>query len=320
MPVNADKPLRWKQDIAESVDYYNTWFLEFAPQTFRDTRQVTTERVVMALQHTNNLADFSPEHLTKYPSVLQILRMATAPPLARDRLIGLAGVSTSLVTAMEKHNRIPPRMDSHELIGQLGRIVEVIVKLVDRDVFVWFDSDNRPEDSEIRRAATVVADRLTGAVANPIIRNAQEERQLRAIGNWLDARGYRHATATNKLQFDELESGEYAFRINVPVRQSGRDRPVNLPVDILVNPLQKAISDFPILIEAKSAGDFANTNKRRKEEAVKISQLQATYGHGIKYMLFLCGYFDSGYLGYEAAEGIDWVWEHRIDDFTEVGL
>ena len=36
--------------------------------------------------------------------------------------------------------------------------------------------------------------------------------------------------------------------------------------------------------------------------------------------LFLCGYFDSGYLGYEAAEGIDWVWEHRIEDFTEYGL
>lgn len=320
MPVNADKPLRWKRDIAESVDYYNKWFLEFAPQTFRDTRLVTTERVVLALQHTNNLADFATEHLMQSPSLLQILRMATAPPLARDRLIGLAGVSSSLVTAMEKQNRISLRMDSHELKGQLGRIVEVIVKLVDRDIFVWFDSDNSPEDDEIRRAATVVADRLTGAVANPIIRNAQEERQLRAIGDWLDARGFRHATETRKLQFDELKSGEYAYRINVPVRQPGRDRPVNLPVDVLVNPLQSATSDFPILIEAKSAGDFANTNKRRKEEAVKISQLRATYGQGIKYMLFLCGYFDSGYLGYEAAEGIDWVWEHRIRDFAEIGL
>jgi len=28
------------------------------------------------------------------------------------------------------------------------------------------------------------------------------------------------------------------------------------------------------------------------------------------------GYFDSGYLGYEAEEGIDWVWEQRIDDMA----
>ena len=34
----------------------------------------------------------------------------------------------------------------------------------------------------------------------------------------------------------------------------------------------------------------------------------------VQFVLFLCGYFDTGYLGYEAAEGIDWIWEHRIED------
>ena len=85
-------------------------------------------------------------------------------------------------------------------------------------------------------------------------------------------------------------------------------------------PLKSAKGDFPLLIEAKSAGDFTNVNKRRKEEAMKMQQLRSTYGHSIKYVLFLCGYFDSGYLGYEAAEGIDWVWEHRIDDMENFGL
>lgn len=78
--------------------------------------------------------------------------------------------------------------------------------------------------------------------------------------------------------------------------------------------------DIPVMIECKSAGDFTNTNKRRKEEAVKISQLKSTYGKQIEYILFLCGYFDSGYLGYEAAEGIDWIWEHRLSDFSRLGL
>ena len=74
------------------------------------------------------------------------------------------------------------------------------------------------------------------------------------------------------------------------------------------------------MIEAKSAGDFTNTNKRRKEEATKTHQLTATYGAGAKLVLFLCGCFDSGYLGYEAAEHIDWVWEHRIDDLMKLGI
>ena len=77
---------------------------------------------------------------------------------------------------------------------------------------------------------------------------------------------------------------------------------------------------LPFLIEAKSAGDFANVNKRRKEEAMKMTQLRRTLGGQVRFTLFLCGYFDTAYLGYEAAEGIDWVWEHRIDDLAEFGL
>ena len=74
------------------------------------------------------------------------------------------------------------------------------------------------------------------------------------------------------------------------------------------------------MIEAKSAGDFTNVNKRRKEEAQKIEQLRRQYGVDVPFVLFLCGYFDPGYLGYEAAERIDWVWEHRIDDLEKLGL
>ena len=95
---------------------------------------------------------------------------------------------------------------------------------------------------------------------------------------------------------------------------------VNIPVNVAVMRHSAKPGDFPLFIEAKSAGDFTNTNKRRKEEAQKIGQLRAKYGKSVEFVLFLCGYFDSGYLGYEAAEDIDWVWEHRIDDFQEFAL
>ena len=85
-------------------------------------------------------------------------------------------------------------------------------------------------------------------------------------------------------------------------------------------PKSAKVGELPLLIEAKSAGDFTNVNKRRKEEAAKMNQLRWTYGPDVRFILFLCGYFDSGYLGYEAAEGIDWVWEHRIDDLGGFGL
>ena len=117
-----------------------------------------------------------------------------------------------------------------------------------------------------------------------------------------------------------MQPGTFSFRLNVPVEQEGSDRSINVPVDAVIMPKSARAGEFPFLIEAKSAGDFANVNKRRKEEAVKMSQLWQTYGQDVRFVLFLCGYFDSGYLGYEAAEGIDWVWEHRIDDLKKFGL
>ncbi len=100
----------------------------------------------------------------------------------------------------------------------------------------------------------------------------------------------------------------------------GASLKVNIPVDVVIQPKKLRKNRIPVLIEAKSAGDFTNTNKRRKEEATKIRQLQSTYGEKVQFILFLCGYFGTDYLGYEAAEGIDWVWEHRIDDLFKLGL
>ena len=93
-----------------------------------------------------------------------------------------------------------------------------------------------------------------------------------------------------------------------------------MPIDVVIMPKTARQRELPLLVEAKSAGDFTNVNKRRKEEATKVSQLRQSYGNNVRYVLFLCGYFDSGYLGYEAAEGIDWVWEHRIEDLGEFDL
>ena len=115
-----------------------------------------------------------------------------------------------------------------------------------------------------------------------------------------------------------MKAGTFAFRLIV--QGLGLDvegELINIPIDTVVMPKN---SERPLLIEAKSAGDFTNVNKRRKEEATKIAQLRRKHGNEVSFILFLCGYFDTGYLGYEAGEGIDWVWEHRIDDLAEFGF
>ena len=106
--------------------------------------------------------------------------------------------------------------------------------------------------------------------------------------------------------------------ITSPARRGAQERCQIDPVRLWL--IACDYRDYPLLLEAKSAGDFTNVNKRRKEEATKVAQLRRAYGRRVALVLFLGGYFDSGYLGYEAAEGIDWVWEHRPDDFEKVGL
>lgn len=193
MAVNRDKPNRWKADIAKSVDMYNDWFMNFAPEAFRTTRIQTTKDVEAALHSTGNMADIQPVTLRNHPEILPTLRMSTCPPLAVDRLIGLAGVSKNLVKCMELEKRLPARMPTADIDRQLRKVGVIIEKMADPDIFVWLGRKEPPTQTEVRRAATIVADRLSG-------------------------------------------------------------------------------------------------------------------------------YFDSGYLGYEAAEGIDWVWEHRIDDLRLFGI
>lgn len=318
MGVNLDKPNRWKRDIADSVDMYNDWFMRFAPEAFRSIRVETTEHVESALRATDNLRDISPELLIENPSLISTLRMATCPPLAVDRLIGLAGVSNNLVKRMEKDGKLPSHMSPKKLRAELDEIGNLIEKMADPDIFTWLQDNKTPSERELYRAATVVADRLCGSRANPIIRNAQEQRQLEAIATWLSRKGYAEIKTGQKIRFNEMKPGTFSFRTNVPVQVGGKQ--VNIPVDAAVKPFNSDLADLPLFFEAKSAGDFTNVNKRRKEEAVKMSQLRSTYGDNVQFNLFLCGYFNSGYLGYEAAEGIDWVWEHRIDDLEGFGL
>src|SRR5207245_873118 len=189
MPINADKPQLWLIDIQASVDLFNAWFMKFAPKAYRDTRLKTTKHVEKALLLTNDLTTITPETLKGNPEILPSLRMSTCPPLARDRLIGLAGVSKPLVNSLEQ-GTIPLRMSPPMLETNLEKIGDIIMRMLDAEIFPWLATKKPPSRADRHRASTIVADRLCGAVSDPIVRNAHEKRQLALLGNYLKGRGY----------------------------------------------------------------------------------------------------------------------------------
>lgn len=130
--------------------------------------------------------------------------------------------------------------------------------------------------------------RATGNLTD--VRNAQEKRQLAAIKAWLEARGYRQSTAGDADRFNTLPTGTFGFRMNVPVKLEGGTYCINIPVDCVIMPKGASPGDLPIMLEAKSAGDFTSANKRRKVEIVKMARLRSNYGAGVCFNLFLCGY------------------------------
>jgi len=206
IPINRDKPDRWKRDIARSVDMYNDWFMKFAPRAHQKARAQATKDVEIALKSTDYLRNVEALLRTQ-PSVLPSLRMSTSPPLAVERLSGLAGVSRNLINLMEKENRLPPRMSQREISKDIKSIREIVEKMADPDVFVWLGRRGKPTKQEMYRAATVVADRLCSAAANPIVRNAQERRQLIAIGDWLKPRGYKCCPPGKGTKYDKCDLG-----------------------------------------------------------------------------------------------------------------
>lgn len=148
--LSADKPLLWKADIAASVDLYNAWFMRFAPRAYRETRVETAKSVEENLRATKDMRECTAAAIRARPQIVPTLRMSTAPPIARDRLIGLAGVRTSLVHRLEA-GKLPVRVPAEALDKELERICAVIDKLLTGT----FSLGSRRERSRPRRSVGV---------------------------------------------------------------------------------------------------------------------------------------------------------------------
>jgi len=70
--------------------------------------------------------------------------------------------------------------------------------MLDRDILPWIAARRPASDVERHRASTIVADRLCGSISDPIVRNAQEKRQLALIANYLKKKGYRQQSPAGR--------------------------------------------------------------------------------------------------------------------------
>lgn len=131
--LNANKPERWNDDTRRSVLQYNEWFMDFAPTTFQSARGACVEQVDKIFAESDALKVLTSDLLVKMPDSLSTLRMMCAPPIAVDRLAGLAGVSNSKVKTIEKGS-LPTRGKADFIQSDIPALLNVIVRLLDKQL------------------------------------------------------------------------------------------------------------------------------------------------------------------------------------------
>jgi XamI restriction endonuclease len=300
-------PEDWQPDIDRSVEDYDEWYLGESPGMFAEARGRAVVEVKEAMRLTNDFREFGTDALMARPGILFVARMCVSPPMARDRFVGFSGANKSLVTTMERDGIIPAR--TRKLGMQLRTMCDFLRPLLDPEIFCWLAASRGPTVEERDKALLIIGERLASAFYLPVLRNAQEARQKQLMRACLDGEGFEESTHPPF----EMPPGTFRFGRNVRVvREDGE--PQNLPVDCVVSPFESAL---PLAcVELKSAGDFTNVNKRRKEESDKHDALKRAHGDRVVFLLQLFGYFGRPYLGFEAAAGIDWAWDHRLSDLA----
>jgi hypothetical protein len=300
-------PSEWDTDITRTVADYDTWYLSKSPGMFASARGRAVGEATKAMQATADFAKFDANSLIAHPGALFVARMSVSPPMARDRFVGFSGANKSLVTTMERDGVIPAK--ARRVQVQLQVMCDFLAPLLDPGLFCWLAENRTPTAAERDKALLVIGDRLASAFYQPTLRNTQEARQKEVMRAYLEGEGFEKSSAPAF----EMPPGTFGFGRNVRVlREDGE--PQNLPVDCVVSPLDARL---PLAcVELKSAGDFTNVNKRRKEESDKHNALSRTHGNRAVFLLQLFGYFGRPYLSFEASAGIDWAWDHRLRDLA----
>ena len=80
---------------------------------------------------------------------------------------------------------------------------------------------------------------------------------METISRFLEGLGYRELGPSERDDWQSMPAGTYALRMNVPA-MNPEGNTVNIPLDVVAQP--KVEGSKPLLIEAKSAGDFTNAH------------------------------------------------------------
>ena len=304
--LNANQPEKWDADREISLSMIIRWLAEEASTGER--RIALQELVSSSLDLLASSTDLSVT-ITGHPEILRILRALTRRDIGTSQIATFTGVSTVSYESMEAGRT--------SIAHMANRIVDLILTELDEGLAQWVLDSRAPTEEERKVALIVATDRILRRSTSTELRYKHEPRQLERLKEFLLPLGYVEVQgSTIRNPRSDMSPGTFAFRVSI--EGTTEDEVIlKQSVDVLVMPFSSIPGKLPIFIEAKSMTDTVNPNKRQKEEAQKASSVRRRWegeNEKLNFILVIAGTVPRRYLQVEAGSGLDWVWEHRVED------
>lgn len=309
--LNKGKPHRWKEDAERSKKEIIDWLVTASSGGIdREDLERKATHAIDLLESTLDVGNA----LKTDPRILPFLRALTRRNIGTSQLATFIGIGEAQVTNCEAGRPV-----HQEIIENITALLELEI---DYRVLPWLEASRPPTKDEKKRAVVIAADRILCRSNSTELRYKHEPRQINKLKIFLNNQGMQEIKISKLIDpVRDIKPGTYCCHASVEGLTS-ENKVLKQTVDILIKPSHAQSTDFPIFIEAKSMADAANPNKRQKEEAHKLDHLQRRWvkdsEHPIFFILLLGGIVPIRYLEVEAGSGLDWIWEHRIEDLESL--
>ena len=308
--MNAKSSENWESDRVVAKEEIIDWL---AINTSTKNSRSRLEDQITSLLGELSILNSVEKAIVKDPRILTSLRSLTRRDIGTSQIATFLGVGTSMYEAIERAEKPVAQI--------LSGIVSLLEKELDESLAPWIVEKRSPTKDEMSRSVIVSADRILKRSTSTELRYKHEPRQLDKLKEYLDSKGYSEVNGTGISDpRKDMEPGSYAFRVNIDgLTIDGVTLKQN--VDTLIMPFSKTTGLLPIFLEAKSMTDEVNPNKRQKEEAQKVDNVRRKWqnkSEKLNFVLLLGGTVPRRYLEVEAGSGLDWIWEHRVNDLDKL--
>lgn len=289
----------WEPDAGTEHIHFRSWLQSHGPRVYAAHRAMALADVESALRATSNLTKIDRKTIANCPEVLELLRVASSPPLSSHQL---AGAATS------------PWRGNLEVVGPNGiePALQGIRGLLDQEILDAVSCFCRHQCFARAHAIRLMADRLT---------NRNVERQLEAewrihsrrmLLDYLTRIGYTEVSKEIGDPVTLSDAGTCWFESSV----DGESEQTDLLATVRVQPMRYSVGRSTIVVCAPSTGAYsADSYLGRLMHS--LHRRNHTRDGG-RVVVFLSGIWKLNALEFLSEARIDWYWGHRPNDLLEL--